>query len=288
MKYLIPVFVGGAAITVAVTTALAQAHGALNGRVPLAPYLYGYGAALVLLVIAGIMALKAAKEEKTTPSPAPVQHNEQRVIQEANPKQEQHVHIGSDLFQTKPARLVVHTAKSEQQPNIQFVEIKNVDGSFTETIVHGLPLTERKTTAALLVCFRNEAIPGQTPRQPQVDAHVIYKSGDGKELTDLSHGVWAEESANYTTFQTGHKKCLVVTALSEGMLCKMWKEEYHTRTSWTPGGTLFENRIEQVQGKIATIVVQLLDHWKGTCISEFILDVEAVADKELPSLKLKQ
>jgi hypothetical protein len=62
MKYLIPVFVGGAAIIAAVTTTLAHAHGAI-------PYLCGYGAAAILLAIATVTAVNAHKQEgRTLPS----------------------------------------------------------------------------------------------------------------------------------------------------------------------------------------------------------------------------
>ena len=66
MKYLIPVLVGGATITVAVITALAQAHGAFIGHTPLTPYLCGYGVAAIFLVIASILAVNAHKQEGTT------------------------------------------------------------------------------------------------------------------------------------------------------------------------------------------------------------------------------
>jgi hypothetical protein len=58
MKYLIPVLAGGATITAAITTAVAQAHGAFSGQTPLRPYLVGYGVAAVLLVSAGVIALR--------------------------------------------------------------------------------------------------------------------------------------------------------------------------------------------------------------------------------------
>jgi hypothetical protein len=61
MKYLIPVLLAGATITVAITTALAQ---------PLTwhtlwkvPYIYGYGAAGVLLLLAVATAIHAATQE---------------------------------------------------------------------------------------------------------------------------------------------------------------------------------------------------------------------------------
>jgi hypothetical protein len=63
VKYLIPVLAGGATITAAITTAVAQAHGALSGQSSLKPYLVGYGAAIVLLAIAGVIALNSHRQE---------------------------------------------------------------------------------------------------------------------------------------------------------------------------------------------------------------------------------
>jgi len=57
MKYLIAVLAGGATITAAITTAVAQAHGAFSGQTSLRPYLV-YGVAAVLLVIAGVIAIR--------------------------------------------------------------------------------------------------------------------------------------------------------------------------------------------------------------------------------------
>lgn len=95
MKYLIPVLVGGAAITAAITTAIAQGHGALNGHALLMPpYVYGYGAAAVLLVIASVLAVNAHRQEENrdaatgrNPLPLPVTvHQENK--QEFNPRLE--------------------------------------------------------------------------------------------------------------------------------------------------------------------------------------------------------
>jgi len=99
MKYLIPVLVGGATITVAITTALAQAHGAFNGHVSLVPYLYGYGAAAVLLVIASVLAMNAHRQEEKKdaappPIPSPVQENTQTVSQHFSPQFNPQIHIG--------------------------------------------------------------------------------------------------------------------------------------------------------------------------------------------------
>jgi hypothetical protein len=202
---------------------------------------------------------------------------------EVNPHQA--VYIGADLLQRSPAP-IVRDPQPEPQSNIQFVEVKAVDGTFSRTMAHRLPLTIKEATRALLVCLRNEAGPGQTPRQPQVDAHIIYKDADGKELTDLFHGAWVNDREDYSTFQTSQKKCLVVAVLTDRKLLKIWKKQYHTDTSWM-AGPLFEIQTEQIPGTLATVVIQLVDHWKGTFIKEFVFDVQPLVEGQLPQLKLK-
>lgn len=67
MKYLIPVLVGAATITVAVTTGLAQAKGALTWHdMWKPPFVYGYGAAGVLLLIAITIVMNTARNENTS------------------------------------------------------------------------------------------------------------------------------------------------------------------------------------------------------------------------------
>jgi hypothetical protein len=78
MKYLIPVLVGGATATVAITTAIAQAHGAFTGNASLKPYLYGYGAATLLLLIAVITAIKAGRQESKPNATAKLQEAKHR------------------------------------------------------------------------------------------------------------------------------------------------------------------------------------------------------------------
>jgi len=58
MKYVIPVLVGGATIAAAITTAIAQAHGAFAGQAPLKPYLPGYTAVCALLITAAVIAFR--------------------------------------------------------------------------------------------------------------------------------------------------------------------------------------------------------------------------------------
>jgi hypothetical protein len=63
MKYLIPVVLGGAAAVVAITNAVAQAHGAFNGHSSLTPFLLGYGVAGALLLLAGAFAINAHRQD---------------------------------------------------------------------------------------------------------------------------------------------------------------------------------------------------------------------------------
>ena len=74
MKYLIPVIVAGATIIVAGTTAIAHASGAFSGHASLTPYLYGYGAAVVLLVVATSVAIVNARQERQKPIIIPIRY----------------------------------------------------------------------------------------------------------------------------------------------------------------------------------------------------------------------
>jgi len=67
MKYLIPVLVGVAGTIAALTTALAQAHGALIGGAWLRPpYVYGYAVAALLVLIAVATAINTVMQESKT------------------------------------------------------------------------------------------------------------------------------------------------------------------------------------------------------------------------------
>ncbi len=282
----IPLALGGMFFGAAVT--IANADKMFVGHPYLLYVCAGAAVAMVATAIAGAVIDASRKPKKeATQSHSPVHlekiGNPKQTV-EVNPHQA--VYIGADLLE--PRRVpIIRDPQPEPQSNIQFVETKTVDGTFSRTIAHMLPVTIKETTRGLLVCLRNEAGPGQTPKQPQVDAHIVYKDADGRELTDLFHGAWVNEHDDYSTFQTSQKRCLVVAALTDGKLLKIWKTQYHTDTSWMAGGSLFEIQTEQIPGTIATIVIQLLDHWKGTFIKEFVLDVESLVDGQLPQLKLK-
>jgi hypothetical protein len=64
MKYLVPVVVGAAVMTAAITTAIAQSQHAY----PFAfPYLYGYGFAMLFLVMATVIAMISSRLEQSAP-----------------------------------------------------------------------------------------------------------------------------------------------------------------------------------------------------------------------------
>jgi hypothetical protein len=91
MKYLIPVLMGGAAISVTITTAVAQAHGAFTGNASLKPYLYGYGAAATLLLIALIVAINAGRQESKASDTS--KHKEINARLAALMKREREIHV---------------------------------------------------------------------------------------------------------------------------------------------------------------------------------------------------
>lgn len=242
-----------------------------------------YGGAFVLIVVAVILA-SATRKERTDPEQTNAEVNDSfnpTNTLTANPT----INIYPDREATSPASITA-PAKEKEKPNIHFVEIKNVESSITQGKLFGMPIPAEKTLQATLVCFRNEALKGVTPKQPSVNAHVIYRDSQGNEMTDLNRGVWIQEREDFTKFTTGDKKCLVVLVLDEktGALRKAWKEEYHTQNSWMAGGPLFRITDEEVPGEIETIDIQLLDKSNGSCIDEFTMRVTARREKGLPVL----
>jgi hypothetical protein len=87
-----------------------------------------------LLILLGWLWPKKSKPQESPPFPP---QNTQTLKQEANPRQEQHVHIGSDFLQPKPAP-PARTPQPEPPSNIHFIEIKTVDGTFSRAIAHRL------------------------------------------------------------------------------------------------------------------------------------------------------
>jgi hypothetical protein len=202
MKYLIPVIVGLAAATVVITTALAQAHQAFTGQVPLTPYLYGYAAALVLLLIAAAMALRAAKQEKLsqTPSALPRIHIENRLENIGNPIQKQSNEQRLSTPLSEPARKV---EPPEVKPLPSHTSRLNKFSQFAGD------------TPMLLVPFRNDSVVGQ---DLEFSAHIIYRTCDGKEIADVARGTWFPLTRNplYTNFETGMTREIAVLFFAEG------------------------------------------------------------------------
>ena len=251
----------------------------------LAYYLSGAKAAFICLVAGStiLVVMLFFKRKKPPPDP-PSQSSQQTanptVTQTANPTV--NVNIGN---QQGPHKATASASPAQKlKPNIRFVGVNNVEGWMSGDTVYGIPVGKARVFQTTLLCFRNEASKGVTPKQPSVNAHIVYKDSQGNEITDLNHGVWVQEDNDYTNFTTGDKKCLVVLGWDEqtGTLRKLWKEEYHTRDSWMAGGPLFRIRDEEVPGEIETVAIQLLDKWNGSCIDEFTLRVTDRPAKGLP------
>jgi hypothetical protein len=228
MKYLIPVLVGAATINVAVTTALAQANGAFNERVPLTPYLYGYGAALILLMIAGIVAMQAAKQEKSLPPPSIHQTNEQTVKQEVNPQQ--NVYIGQEfLHQLKESP---KSKVSQRKPNLsmcahQYPRVKrDADGIWREC------WDNEANPIAFLLSFRNDPYPDNTGEPAlAVRAHVWWEYNNGIPGTDLSPACWIDEECGAVDIPVGvSKRLLIATRFTD----QLWYGWMNPKT--VPGG----------------------------------------------------
>lgn len=140
MKYLITVLVGAAAITAAVTTAIAQAHRAFNGDVSLTPYLYGYGAAALLLLLALVMAIDASRQEskRVPPPPAVHQENKQTVTQE--------FHFGA----SSSPRTVTSELDETAKRIVEFMKTTHPHSAYkADEIATGLNLTKPHTSEKL-------------------------------------------------------------------------------------------------------------------------------------------
>jgi len=214
MKYLIPVFVGVATITAAVTTTLAQTHGAFNGRVPLTPYLYGYGA-VILLVIAAAMAANAAKREELPPSQL---HSERTVKQEAN--SQQNVYIGGELLREARDRSKAEQHKQEQPeqptPLLELFDSKPMlimynGGGWYEVDPSNPHLIDNKPNAFVAI-FRNRPAPrGETPSIYGVTAHLIYRNSKCERMA-VDSGTWLQEYTHLADFRAGKSHGLVLSS----------------------------------------------------------------------------
>jgi hypothetical protein len=115
-------------MTNAIATAILSANNVFSGHTWIAWCLYSV--AVLLLAWAAINAISSSgrEQDKADPtSPPPSQRNEHRVTQEANPKQEQHVHIGDAfLRQLRENQETVAAQKppSLPDPNLVFCEIR--------------------------------------------------------------------------------------------------------------------------------------------------------------------
>jgi len=184
-------------------------------------------------------------------------------------------------------KLQIHSPVPQKTPksNIELIEIKNIEGAFGGT-VYGVPIHGPLPTA--VACLRNMPVKGQTPKQPQVNAHIIYRDSKRNEIGSLSHGVWIEEREDHVTLAVGETKCLVLLVRTkEGKLSMVWQGSYYHQNSWMNGGLpSFCVRDAELSRDPSRIVIELLDHWKGTRIKRFVLRATKNTDG-LPTLKIQ-
>jgi hypothetical protein len=170
--------------------------------------------------------------------------------------------------------------------NIRFVETRPVQAhkGINDDKIHESQQGQGEFQISV-VCFRNEPVVGQTLEQPDIKAHIIYKDSTGKEITDASGAVWLGEYGDETFFESGKKKCLIVFLLNkQGSLLKLWKEQYHTSTSWMARGPLFRIRDEAMRGTVASVEISLLAG--GSCVLKVEFRVNSKAAGDLPKLEL--
>jgi len=176
---------------------------------------------------------------------------------------------------------------AKPKANLRFVETKSVqihagNGEFFES---PQGLGDYRVTVA---CFRNEAIVGETLKQPDVKAHIIFRDLAGTEFGDVSSGVWLQVYKDAAPFTVGTKRCVILFLLTnQGTLKRLWKEAYVTEHSWM-GGPSFRVRDEVIVARIATVEINLLEASTGRCIMQANLSAEECIDGELPTLVLKE
>lgn len=216
MKYLIPVLVGGAAITAAVTTAIAQAHQVFNGNAPLTPYLYGYGAAALLLLLAVVVAVNASRQESKSqappPAPPPVevhQDNKPIIKQEANPQ----FYFGSEFFQRKVD--IDSPPTSPAPPNLHLGHPQ----MFTMYLVHDewIPAVHHKSRNAfprysvMMAELKNIAEANTGPAH-EIKAELVLFAPDNS-VSVYGPLSWAETDCNTVNIEIGDGQYLLLAAL---------------------------------------------------------------------------
>jgi hypothetical protein len=285
MTPLISVILAGA--TSLLTLALWMASGRIFSNYGWAvPYLFA--ASIALYLLAAILAIvhwrRERKKDAALPPPPPAQENKQIVKQEANPTQ--NVYVGREYAPPPPQSLPA-VPQPKPQPNIRFVEAKSVTahaGMPGGNILYESPQSLGDYQVSV-VCFRNDAIPGQKIHEPSIKTHIVYRDKDGKEITDAPRGVWLGLSGESTIFESGQKKCTIVFLLSnQGTLKKLWNESYHSPNSWMSGGPLFRIRDEGIPEEVASVEINLLSH--SSCLLRASFDVKTSEADKLPTLVL--
>jgi hypothetical protein len=239
------------------------------------------GLGLLLLIVAYLF----RKKTHSQPSPPPtVQKNKQTVTQEANP----HIYIGADLLQRTIERNVPTPSQPPKpQPNIRFVETKSVKSHIAMpggNILYESPQGLGDFYVSV-VCFRNEAIPGQSVQEPRIKTHIIYKDHSGNEITDAPRGVWLGLYGESTVFESGQKKCIIVFLLSnQDTLKKLGNETYTTRNSWMAGGPQFRISDEGILQEVGSVEISLLAH--NSCLLRATFDVKPRDSGKLPMLTM--
>jgi hypothetical protein len=113
MKYTVPVFIGAAVMTVAITTALAQ----YNHAFPLTtPYLYGYVFALCLMIVTAILAFGIARQEQPVPRIVATRYGEGKIGTGI------HSHgypVGKSGLIVNAGEKVIRFSRSQPEPVIQ-------------------------------------------------------------------------------------------------------------------------------------------------------------------------
>lgn len=123
-----------------------------------------------------------------------------------------------------PPVLRVPELRFPAQPNIKCLgaRIVRLDGDDDAEV---LEEQQNGRMVGWIVCFRNQPIAGkQVASAENVAAHIVYKTADGRELTDVSNAAWLGERTDMVDLGVGQTRCVIVFMVgNKRLLSALWK-----------------------------------------------------------------
>jgi hypothetical protein len=167
----------------------------------------------VLYTLGGILAVRhwlRERRKELIPSPP----SPQAISQQANPHQEQHVHIGSDVLRTPPSSPPIRQPKP--CPKLELIDHKSTmigyDSRWREVNPSDVA-PDRWKANAFVAIFRNKPAPlGQeTASARYAIARLIYRNEKGEQQI-VDYGTWLGKYEHSADFQSGKSRALVLSS----------------------------------------------------------------------------